>query len=175
LECMAKYFSSQIQEGKVLGMQCPIPNCTYEPQMFEVKYALSGPILEKYDTFLVDAHLKSDPNSRWCPQPKCGVGMIGDMKDSKNPMLQCPKCKFRFCFNCKTDEFHTGSTCEDFQEWKKLNGKADVLFSEWSQKYVKICPKCRVPIEKNGGCDHMTCRSCKYEFYWSSGKPYRKI
>jgi len=37
---------------------------------------------------------------------------------------------------------------------------------------VKKCPQCKEYIEKNGGCDHMTCR-CKYEFYWSTLKPYR--
>merc|ERR1711972_230295 len=34
---------------------------------------------------------------------------------------------------------------------------------------VKKCPNCMEYIEKNGGCDHMTCR-CKYEFYWSTLK-----
>uniref|UniRef100_A0A7S4RUE5 RING-type domain-containing protein n=1 Tax=Alexandrium monilatum TaxID=311494 RepID=A0A7S4RUE5_9DINO len=38
---------------------------------------------------------------------------------------------------------------------------------------VKKCPKCTEYIEKNGGCDHMTCR-CKYEFYWSTLKPYTR-
>lgn len=33
---------------------------------------------------------------------------------------------------------------------------------------TKDCPKCNVVIEKNGGCNHMTCRSgsCKFEFCW---------
>mmetsp|Transcript_60283 Transcript_60283/g.111805 ORF Transcript_60283/g.111805 Transcript_60283/m.111805 type:complete len:427 (+) Transcript_60283:38-1318(+) len=38
---------------------------------------------------------------------------------------------------------------------------------------VKKCPRCEEYIEKNGGCDHMTCR-CKHEFYWSTLKPYRR-
>lgn len=37
---------------------------------------------------------------------------------------------------------------------------------------VKRCPRCQEYIEKRGGCDHMTCR-CRYEFYWSTMKPYR--
>ena len=31
---------------------------------------------------------------------------------------------------------------------------------------TKICPGCRKPIEKNQGCNHMTCRGCKHEFCW---------
>ena len=37
----------------------------------------------------------------------------------------------------------------------------------------KRCPTCQVPIEKDGGCDHMTCR-CGHEFYWSSLRRYRR-
>ena len=35
----------------------------------------------------------------------------------------------------------------------------------------KRCPTCRVPIEKDGGCDHMTCR-CGCQFSWSTLRPY---
>jgi len=95
--------------------------------------------------------------------------MIGS---KKHPMMACPKCKYKFCFNCRTDEWHAGTTCENFQKWKAENGQGEAKFAEWAQTNSKICPKCNVRIEKNGGCDHMTCWSCKYEFYWTTGAKY---
>ncbi|KAI1292989.1 hypothetical protein F5Y03DRAFT_400225 [Xylaria venustula] len=32
---------------------------------------------------------------------------------------------------------------------------------------TKPCPGCRIPIEKNRGCDHMHCRECGLHYYWS--------
>lgn len=41
---------------------------------------------------------------------------------------------------------------------------------KWMIANTKQCPKCRRPIEKNGGCMHMTCQKasggCGYEFCW---------
>ncbi|RYP92617.1 hypothetical protein DL770_001259 [Monosporascus sp. CRB-9-2] len=33
---------------------------------------------------------------------------------------------------------------------------------------VKPCPKCKRPIEKRGGCNHMYCPLCKTSFDWGS-------
>ena len=40
----------------------------------------------------------------------------------------------------------------------------DQLFRDFvkNQKYNQ-CPACQFWVEKNGGCNHMTCR-CKHEF-----------
>ena len=31
---------------------------------------------------------------------------------------------------------------------------------------MKFCPKCTVRVEKESGCDHMTCSRCQYEWCW---------
>lgn len=36
---------------------------------------------------------------------------------------------------------------------------------------MKQCPSCKFWVEKNKGCDHMTCR-CGYEFCFRCGAKY---
>ena len=54
------------------------------------------------------------------------------------------------------------------------SGEAIVFNSAGSELIqIKSCPNCTIGIEKDGGCDHMTCAACRYEFYWSTLKKYR--
>jgi len=41
-----------------------------------------------------------------------------------------------------------------------------VSFNAWIKLHTKKCPKCKSNIQKNGGCNHMACTFCKYEFCW---------
>merc|ERR1719173_186317 len=87
--------------------------------------------------------------------------------------MTCPKCDMKFCFNCKTSDWHPGTTCEKFQQWKKENSQGDTKFEIWKKKNTSPCPKCEASIEKNGGCMHMTCSNCKYEWHWLTGEKWR--
>ena len=37
---------------------------------------------------------------------------------------------------------------------------------DWFLKHTKKCPSCKCVIEKNEGCNHMTCKQCKHQFCW---------
>jgi len=47
-----------------------------------------------------------------------------------------------------------------------VGGKDETLNIGWIKKNAKQCPNCKMSIEKNQGCMHMTCRNCKHEFCW---------
>ena len=44
--------------------------------------------------------------------------------------------------------------------------------ANWILANTKKCPKCYTRIEKNQGCNHMTCQQCKYDFCWICGEPW---
>ena len=50
----------------------------------------------------------------------------------------------------------------------------DVKFALWRCGHdARRCPGCKIIIEKNGGCQHMTCRGCRHEFWWCCGQAYK--
>lgn len=80
-----------------------------------------------------------------CKRPECvGIGYLG--------------FETVMCFICQ-------------EQWSSEDEVAEQPSADMSG--VKKCPKCQVLIEKNGGCDHMTCKMCRHEWWWSTGKSYR--
>ena len=78
---------------------------------------------------------------------------------------QCT-CGHSYCFACG-QLWHGPVSCAMLRKWaKKCEDDSETL--NWINANTKECPKCNNPIEKNGGCNHMTCRkaSCGYSFCW---------
>ena len=51
------------------------------------------------------------------------------------------------------------------KKWAKKN-RDDKGTSNWLALNTKECPRCETPIEKNGGCNHMTCSKCNWHWCW---------
>lgn len=82
-----------------------------------------------------------------CRQPGCyGLGYTGS-----GPVM---------CFFCE-DQWTPG---QETDQWSVADVQELIVGT-------KSCPKCRVLIEKDGGCDHMTC-PCGHNFWWTTLQPY---
>jgi len=47
-----------------------------------------------------------------------------------------------------------------------IAGERDPASQKIFDKSCKECPNCRVPVMKNGGCSHMVCRVCGFNWWW---------
>lgn len=84
--------------------------------------------------------------------------------NSGDGIFRCQSCFAAVCVSCQED--HDGFSCE---EWKihRDSEAQDRLLEGWAEgKDVKKCPQCKVLIEKDGGCSHMTCLKCSSHICW---------
>lgn len=109
----------------------------------------------------------------WCPAPNCENAIECHVPYKKLkmvvPSVQC-LCGHSFCFGCG-NAAHAPAVCPLVRLWMK-KCKDDSETANWISANTKECPKCNSTIEKNGGCNHMTCRKCRYEWCWICGGPW---
>lgn len=88
-----------------------------------------------------------------------------------------------FCWKCSMDP-HEPCSCELWCKWKdvvisnmseedraRIAGEAQAN-AQWIMKNTKPCPNCKSPIQKDEGCNHMTCKTCKHDFCWVCLDPW---
>jgi len=105
--------------------------------------------------------IEGNESFKWCPGKDCNRAVKYDAGGQKD--VEC-ECGYRFCFKC-SDDAHQPCPCHLMSLWVQKN-KSDKENTDWILANTKMCPKCKVHIEKNQGCNHMTCRNCKFEFCW---------
>ena len=69
----------------------------------------------------------------------------------------CQDCQGRTCIACDI-EWHPEVSCADIVARRaEEKGAEEVAAAKYLSAKSKLCPKCKVPGEKVGGCDHMRC------------------
>ncbi|KAG8982684.1 hypothetical protein FRB90_006623 [Tulasnella sp. 427] len=99
----------------------------------------------------------------YCPNPRCSeaLQLEDDCRSIQN--TACPMCKISICVPCRTVA-HKGMSCAKWQSSAKSMGGSDLALRKLAKKlHWRRCPKCRIVVERNEGCKHMTCR-CGHQF-----------
>jgi len=166
-ECLQGYFKSKIT-SKNFPILCPSLDCKKEIQAQDMDVILDEHMLQKYQEYSLASVVERNPKSfSCCPTVNCSYMFFYANGDGTD--FGCPLCKKRYCLNCKV-EYHTGSTCDQYQQWSRENGMADESFSDFATgAKFKQCPGCRHWVEKEDGCDHITC-ICENEFCYICGE-----
>ncbi len=132
---------------------------------------------------------------RGCPHPECGLTLCmecipaatasspGGLGASLSPgnrlnLTKSVVCSngHHYCLSC-FQSAHPPYSCELAKEWStkvreqlkqvdEESASGDIANALWLAANCKRCPRCQTPIEKDEGCNHMSCRKCRYEFCW---------
>lgn len=160
--CWKEYMEVAIGDGPTcLSMTCPQRNCNIIVDETLVSALVNDKAKSKYGEYLARSFVDDNPKIKWCPAPDCGKAVY--CPDVTQSDVKCV-CGYKFCFKCH-HEAHLPSPCDLVKAWlKKAADESET--ANWISANTKDCPKCKRAIEKNGGCNHMTCSQCRYEFCW---------
>jgi len=159
LNCTKEYLKTIIMSGAVLEIKCPFAGCEQKFTSEIIKTLVTPELYEKYANFKENIEVNISNNRKWCSAPGCGKAVKGS---ASHPHVVC-ECGFHMCFKCG-EAWHGSTSCaKNFEK----------LYSNWaSSKNIQKCPKCKIRIEKDEGCNHMTCAFCRYEWCWICGGKY---
>ncbi len=161
--CYKGYLDAQMKDGpEVVLCRCPISPCKLIVSDENFKILLDPQDYKRYQEYYKKSFISNNKTTKYCPAPNCNDAVI--YPSMKQADIIC-KCGNDFCFKCMKPA-HRPIPCDVLAEWQaKINQGMDD--SEiWLKLNTKPCPKCKVSIQKNQGCMHMTCSQCRYEFCW---------
>ncbi|KPI34922.1 E3 ubiquitin-protein ligase dbl4 [Cyphellophora attinorum] len=173
-DCYTQYLTQKVKEdGEAARIECPKDGCTRMVDAKSLRLLVTPEIQARYDVLLTRTYVDDKENLKWCPAPDCEYAIDCPVKKRDLnrivPTVRCSK-QHAFCFGCTLAD-HLPAPCALVKKWMK-KCEDDSETSNWISANTKECPKCNSTIEKNGGCNHMTCRKCKHEFCWMCMGPW---
>lgn len=168
ISCYRHYIEDKLYSGNIINCM----GCSLVLKNDDIDKIMGYPSSNKLMLSSIKSFVsKHHRNYKWCPFADCNC--IIHLKDTSSlseysrlhysPFVQCTNLH-KFCFTCGF-EIHAPADCIITNAWvKKARIESENL--NWVLSHTKECPKCSVNIEKDGGCNHMICSSCKYEFCW---------
>ncbi|XP_062602170.1 uncharacterized protein LOC134263804 [Saccostrea cucullata] len=181
--CVIQYIVNQIEQGAT-EVTCLANDCDSIIDEIMILYLVSCHLYRSWR----ERHRKRMVMSReiwkWCPNLKCGkIVSVSDkiakfagterLKSlSERREVTCV-CKSEFCVDCQQPP-HWPATCHQARAYHKISDHViDDVAIGGERSFlieVKSCPRCQEKINKNGGCQMMTCR-CGNTFCWLCSRP----
>eukprot|EP01017_Pseudomicrothorax_dubius_P033922 TRINITY_DN4596_c0_g1_i2.p1 TRINITY_DN4596_c0_g1~~TRINITY_DN4596_c0_g1_i2.p1 ORF type:complete len:333 (+),score=3.98 TRINITY_DN4596_c0_g1_i2:132-1130(+) len=162
--CLRSYFITKTED---LGFQrqqtfgCPSGCAGISLSPEEALEQLQHGGKEELGNALLKVYLVSSKDIRACPRTGCKYFGILPKNRCRTP-LQCDVCKCQW-----RDEALYTQLERIFNSIQGAKGASNgMLSAAYKDILTEECPRCSIAIYKNGGCPHMTCAKCRYEFCW---------
>ncbi|TIB07997.1 hypothetical protein E3P92_03893 [Wallemia ichthyophaga] len=169
-DCWKMHCEEKISgQGESRKIECMQGDCQTVMSEQVISQVVPEYIFQRYQTLANKTYVEDNRRGlRFCPGPDCGnvieCQVRGSDLESLIPIVVC-KCGQASCFGCSFSGDHRPALCGVTKLWVK-KCEDDSETANWISANTKECPRCHSTIEKNGGCNHMTCRKCRHEWCW---------
>ncbi|MCJ1384544.1 hypothetical protein MMC17_007661 [Xylographa soralifera] len=160
LDCAQRNAKSQVELSRYEIKCIDGSGCKAEFTMGEKHRFLDAKLLEVVDRLQQQSELRTAGLENLESCPFCDYAAIyPPVMENKEFRCKMPDCERISCRLCKADS-HLPLTCA---EYKKEQGVSErhILEEAMTNAIIRACPKCGVPIFKDGGCNKMVCTKCR--------------
>lgn len=169
-ECLIE----SIKHSDEYVVKCPGDECELTVQEREIRGLVPAELFDQHLEKSLKLYEGTTENAYHCKTPDCR-GFIEIDKNLQGFM--CFVCKRVNCIGCKV--IHHGKNCQEYQDTINPDGK-NQRENAASEKLIRkmvddtaamYCPRCKIPVMKDDGCDFITCLTCKLGICWVTKKP----
>ncbi|KAI0101098.1 hypothetical protein F4814DRAFT_432275 [Daldinia grandis] len=161
LDCFENLCLSATTQVTATRISCAgdLGRCSKIIELSELQEHLSSSSFEELLEKSLDSYVQHNPHLfSYCPSPDCQY----IYRINATPRAQmCPSCHVLVCTVCQAQ--HGSMTCGDYKDIS--TGGFEALKRLKQAIGIKDCPKCKTPMEKIDGCNHMTC-PCGAHICW---------
>eukprot|EP00698_Gefionella_okellyi_P012867 TRINITY_DN3499_c0_g2_i1.p1 TRINITY_DN3499_c0_g2~~TRINITY_DN3499_c0_g2_i1.p1 ORF type:complete len:462 (-),score=17.15 TRINITY_DN3499_c0_g2_i1:309-1694(-) len=166
-ECWRQHIETQLMASPAaaLACKCMQADCKKVVSVADMRLIVDDKHVQKYFRIFYQ-RMASEKSSHYTSCRSCARTL---QVHSHGWWEMCP-CSTPLCPQCG-DEPHEPLTCSLLQNYREREARHNRHSSaedseQWVQKFSKKCPRCKVPIQKNDGCNHMSCSQCSFQFCW---------
>jgi hypothetical protein len=172
VSCVRAYIEAQADSSTSLEIRCPEPQCKGPIDYNHMRLYAPAEIFTRYDDYLNQKALQNTADFIPCANVDCSFGGTVDILTTT--YMVCTACNTKTCTTCKTPWHPERTHAQNTNDIRKEAEEAEQRIRNEARRaseerasnreveaISKACPSpgCGVRIEKNQGCDHMTCKS----------------
>jgi hypothetical protein len=155
-------------------------NLKTKSNAFSRNVSISGDIKSNEYCEILSKQTMQKMDIRYCSKRGCDNGQL---LEDESVLMKCSLCQTKTCINCNAP-WHTSMTCRQYKisthgKAAKQMEKEITLNENFIKKKCIQCPNCKLPIQKNEGCNHLTCKTsngkvgCNHQFCFICKQPWK--
>ncbi len=166
-DCLDGMIALTLREQTSRYIQCPTPGCrrNFAPEDIALITHHHALTITAVAAIIQQEQINAHPDRRQCRTLNCSHTFINNGNNAHT--MQCPVCNKRYCSNCLYKHPET-VPCQDAQHLRQTQADNTAnATNKWFAEHTQPCPRCSSRIERGGGCLHVVCTKCFYDFCWN--------